>query len=476
MSASATLTSGPRPVDVLDVPVAVDAPWDRARDRRSDDPVNRLSRLLGATVTNAVDAFEIAAAIEAYGIGDELARTRYGHDDVFSLATDIYERVPLRPRPRTVVAEEDLVGRRRLLRGALFALPGVMFVPLSRLATTRSAALVLIVVIVGGWAASQGIASMAHAQHTRAGRPAMLAVLRSSLIGGTALIVGVASGALVGGGPVAFTVAAGAQALYVLAAIVLFTLDRDLLIGRLLVPAVVLVAIAVGVAGLASAVAAAVVLAVVAVFAWVAFAATAGAAREGFHGRDVHRTVVLAVYGLLLGAVVAAPLAATIVRGDGVSTWLALAAVPVTLSMGVAERRFVAFRIAIREILHRVQHPGAYASAARRVFLRELAIYSATLAAITVCWVAAGTFLDPPRGADVTILAAYLVLGGGMFAGLVVTNAGRARSLLATLAGALVAFVVLGGRPMAFLAVTVAVSAVLVWTGVLTSVRVTGAR
>src|SRR5919198_5253680 len=59
------------------------------------DPVAELAEHFAAICRQAVDADEIAASLEASGIGDRVAAARYGYPDVFALAAELQRRVPV---------------------------------------------------------------------------------------------------------------------------------------------------------------------------------------------------------------------------------------------------------------------------------------------------------------------------------------------------------------------------------------------
>ncbi|MCM2576170.1 hypothetical protein [Streptomyces meridianus] len=111
--------------------------------RGSVDPVRALMQRHRALCERAVDPLEIAAGLEAHGVTDRTA-ARFRHRDVFSLAEELYARVPRAAQapvapsvPAAARAERDRPGARGLLRAAVYLLPGV-------LATTPAAALLLL--------------------------------------------------------------------------------------------------------------------------------------------------------------------------------------------------------------------------------------------------------------------------------------------------------------------------------------------
>ncbi|MFI7097936.1 hypothetical protein ACIBK8_01025 [Streptomyces sp. NPDC050161] len=88
------------------------------------DPVRILMYRHRALCERAVDALEIAARLEAHGVTDRTA-ARFRHRDVFSLAEELYARVPRAaagpPVPQTEPAQRSLT-----VRAALHLLPGAL--------------------------------------------------------------------------------------------------------------------------------------------------------------------------------------------------------------------------------------------------------------------------------------------------------------------------------------------------------------
>ncbi|MFD9031553.1 hypothetical protein ACFVZW_10445 [Streptomyces sp. NPDC059567] len=83
---------------------AAPAPVAKSQRRRSADPVKALMHRHRELCERAVDPLEIAAGLEAHGVTDRTA-ARFRHRDVFSLAEELYARVPRQngapPRPLT---------------------------------------------------------------------------------------------------------------------------------------------------------------------------------------------------------------------------------------------------------------------------------------------------------------------------------------------------------------------------------------
>lgn len=70
-----------------------------------DAAVDRLAAELAEQIGPAVHAYEVAALLESEGLTAQQIADEYGHGNLFSLAEDLYRRVPRsfpsRPRPPT---------------------------------------------------------------------------------------------------------------------------------------------------------------------------------------------------------------------------------------------------------------------------------------------------------------------------------------------------------------------------------------
>ncbi|ARF57291.1 hypothetical protein [Streptomyces gilvosporeus] len=90
------------------------------------DPVRALMHRHRELCEHAVDPLEIAAALEDCGVTDRTA-ARFRHRDVFSLAEELYARVPrVETGPCPVAAGHAPVPRSRGVRTALQLLPGAV--------------------------------------------------------------------------------------------------------------------------------------------------------------------------------------------------------------------------------------------------------------------------------------------------------------------------------------------------------------
>ncbi|MEV4682349.1 hypothetical protein [Streptomyces kurssanovii] len=198
-----------------------------------EDAVNRLAADLADRVGPAVHPYEVAALLEAEGLSAEVIRHQYGHENVFSLASALYERVP-RTFPEPPAAADpwrpDTV--RCLLRGVLFALPALAYLLTAPLWRVDRHAPVLIVAAVASWAWGQALGHRAHLRLVTGRREAARTLLAGSVLG-AAVATGLAA-LPAGGGPV--TAVAAAQSLYLAAAGVLLVLGRERLLLAALTP------------------------------------------------------------------------------------------------------------------------------------------------------------------------------------------------------------------------------------------------
>jgi hypothetical protein len=198
-----------------------------------EEAVSRLAAELADRVGPAVHPYEVAALLEAEGMPASVVRERYGHPDLFSLASALYERVPRTfpaPAPAADPWRPDTV--RCLLRGALFALPGLAYLLTAPLWNADGHTPALIVAGLVSWAWGQAL-----------GHRALLRLATGRREAGRTLLAGAPAGAVVatavaapiaGAGPMTLMVAG--QSLYLAAAGVLLVLARERLLLAALSP------------------------------------------------------------------------------------------------------------------------------------------------------------------------------------------------------------------------------------------------
>ncbi|GAA3396423.1 hypothetical protein [Streptomyces roseoviridis] len=199
------------------------------------DPLDELAARLDALTAAAVHPDEIAAILESDGMTDDHIRLTYGRADSFALAEDLYARTERRhPAPEAPPAGPWYTGLAGcLLRGLVFALPGLAYVlgaPLLATGPGRHGlppgAVPLIAGAVTGWVWNQ---ALAHRAYSWLGlgdrRAAVRALLTGAPAGALAGAVVAALAARPGEGPAALFGAG--QALYLAAATVLLVLGRE---------------------------------------------------------------------------------------------------------------------------------------------------------------------------------------------------------------------------------------------------------
>ncbi|MFF4046369.1 hypothetical protein ACFYZ5_06875 [Streptomyces chartreusis] len=198
-----------------------------------EEAVSTLAAGLADSIAPAVHPYEVAALLEAEGLSTSVIKERYGHPNLFSLATALYERVPRtfpEPPPATDLWRPDTL--RCLLRGVLFALPALAYLLTAPLWPLVRHAPVLIVAGIASWAWGQALGHRAHLRLVSGRREASGTLLSGSLLGAavaTSLAVLPADSAVAVG-------AAAAQSLYLAAASVLLVLARERLLLAALSP------------------------------------------------------------------------------------------------------------------------------------------------------------------------------------------------------------------------------------------------
>lgn len=197
--------------------------------------VDRMAAALADRVGPAVHPYEVAALLEAEGLSADTVRQRYGHPDLFSLASALYERVP-RSFPELAPGHDPWRPdtRRCLLRGVLFALPGLAYLLAAPVWRAGGYASALVVAGVVSWAWGQGLGHRAHLRLVTGRHEAGRTLLAGSVLGA---VLATATAAVTSNGG-AVTLAAGAQSLYLAAALVLLVLARERLLLAALAPLV----------------------------------------------------------------------------------------------------------------------------------------------------------------------------------------------------------------------------------------------
>ncbi|MFF4655480.1 hypothetical protein [Streptomyces sp. NPDC001381] len=200
-----------------------------------EEAVSRLAAELADRIGPAVHPYEVAALLEAEGLPASLIKERYGHPNLFSLAAALYEQVPRAfPEPAPAADPWRPDTARCLLRGVLFALPGLAYLLTAPLWNAGRHAPALIVAGLLSWAWGQALGHRAHLRRATGRREAGRTLLTGAPAG--AVLATAAAVPLAGSGPV--VLAAAAQSLYLAAAGVLLVLARERLLLAALSPLV----------------------------------------------------------------------------------------------------------------------------------------------------------------------------------------------------------------------------------------------
>ncbi|MBM2618319.1 hypothetical protein JIG36_22420 [Actinoplanes sp. LDG1-06] len=419
--------------------------------RISTDPLDMLVDRIRPSVARAVEALQVAAALEADGVTDRIARVEYGFPDVFALAGEVFRRLgPPADDPPAPVATGH--GRRQTLRlllhGPLYALPSAVFPAVLSVLGQRHAIVALTLAGVVGWAYAGTVAFAAY-KLLGANRPHRAArLLRFSLA--AAPLTGALLGAALGDWRLVL-LAAG-QLTYQLAGTVLMFYRRELWQALAMVPAVVT-----GLAYLLGPVlrdaalvtAAAGILAAFALALWCTL--KKGGADEQPARLPRHALAGVTAYGILSALLLlhaAAPYLSD--RLD-----IAVAVAPLILSMGFVEWRAERFRAQAVGLTRTSRRPADFEIGLARAIGREIALCTAVPAALGVVLVAVLRSTDP---AVMVMVAAHVVLGGAYYTAFLLAGFERFGRLCASLTAALalhLGAVFLLGRPVAPLTDTV---------------------
>nr|WP_244977023.1 hypothetical protein [Deinococcus humi] len=179
---------------------------------------------LAADRANAVDAEELAAYLEADGLGDEVLRDRYGADGLFDAAERLYRQkgtggaLDRLPAPVT-----PAFPWRMLLRGPMYLLPGLAGLLIAG-ALGAGAESAFVLAAAFGWGWTMAVAGVRYTEPFAVpGRALRLTLVISA---GTGLLSGAAIAAAMGGDVLTGALVGGAVALSSGAAGVLLSLGQ----------------------------------------------------------------------------------------------------------------------------------------------------------------------------------------------------------------------------------------------------------
>ncbi|HWC81136.1 MAG TPA: hypothetical protein VG756_14375 [Pseudonocardiaceae bacterium] len=413
------------------------------------ETLDELCERFESLCANAVDALELAAGLESDGMSDQTARVRYGYPDVFSLAEEMYRRTlrdPAEPAPAENPWHSP-VGR-HLLHGLLFGLPALCFPVAGPLMAGRGPLVVLVAAMLTAWSASQGLSYLGHARRSRLDGPGSRRVLRVGLpigVAGLTAVVLPAGLFLHLGWPV--LVFAIGQGGYLLGATVLLVCGADWWLAGALAPGVLvstMYLLAGQPAWSRSLTWWAVELSLALTIGFAVYRTTWPRPKPmsgPFRAAELRAAGPTAVFGLLVAGLLTFPLlVAKFLPGQRLDTGALLGALPLSLSMGIAEWRLYAFRGRIDRLMRRTDRLAEFSVGARLVLSAVLAEYVLSAGALAVAVAALARLLGIDlRWTDGPAFLGYLALGSALFLALLLQVCIGALPVLGWCAGALAA-------------------------------------
>ena len=422
-------------------------------ERRARDPLSLLSRRFDDLCTSAVDAWEIAAGLEADGMSDADC-TAYGYSDVFGLAAALFARVPRRGAHLvTATSRRPITVVRSILRGLIYALPGLAAVAvLNR--TDAPSIVMLLTALALGWGWSQAWSFLGHRSLGWRGDRVARSVLRTGLVAGVLVVPAVlAVTSLLVGASLPVVADGTAVAVYMVAAGVLLVLGDDVALLAALVPGSVaglLYLLGAPPGGLVGAI----VLAALSLLLvlGLAFVATRDRQPDSRGARHARPRVVLSRLDLLSAAPhFAYGVVCAVIVGLGPMTMAALhhrpagagwyVALPVVLSMGAAELQLERLMARSHDLLQATTGPAEFAEGTRRAFGSAVSGYVAVVIVGSILALAVargGSRLD-----TVVLVAGYAALASCFFVALVLVAIGRVIAATTCLTIGLVAYLCL---------------------------------
>ncbi|MER7111275.1 hypothetical protein [Streptomyces sp. NPDC000229] len=406
------------------------------------DPVDELTTRLQDVIAAAVHPDEIAAILESDGMTDDHIRLTYGREDSFALAEDLYARVERRfPEPDGPPTDPWHTGIGGcLLRGLVFALPGLAYVLGAPLLAGPPGVLglpvgtvPLLAGAVTGWVWNQALSHRAYSWLGLGDRAAAARTLLRGAPAGALIGALVALAAAAGPGEWGGAVFAAGQAVYLGAATVLLVLDREKALLGALAPLIAGTPAAYWLDLPHPARAALLGTSLALAIALAGRELLPGTVPTGERGRAAPRLTASVPYGLFGlgtgGLVLYAAIGDVVAGGAGASAAGASVAGPtavaLTLSMGPAEWLLHRFRSESLAGLRASTSSRAFRRATAATLALCLTVYLAVLLALAVT----GTLLWPgaPDIGGIR-LASLLLIGTVLWAALLLQSFGAVLS------------------------------------------------
>jgi K+-transporting ATPase KdpF subunit len=423
-------------------------------ERRRNDRLAELSRRHDGLCTSAVDAWEIAAGLEAQGMSDRNCLA-YGYPDVFSLADALFARVPRRGSNRATESKRPSVTTWRcVMRGLLYALPAVVGIGVLTDAGVPSIT-VLLVAIAVGWGWSQAWSFLGHRSLGWIGDLAARALMRTGLLCGLVIMpVVVLVAARLAGAPAGAAVSGIAIGWYMVGAGVLLVFGNDRALLAALAPGTVVGILLLlglapwGRAGQMSVAGLSVLLVIgLAIVATSRHASTGTGARHARpsalpDGEDLLAAAPHLFYGVVCAAAVGLGPSTVVLLGGSSSAGSWYVALPVVLSMGAAELQLT--RLMERTHLHvrTTTTPAEFARLSSSALAVAITGYLAVVLGLSVVALTLGSD-GWPRMQQVILVGGYAALAACFFIALVLVATGRVLIAGACMAVGLAAYLLL---------------------------------
>jgi hypothetical protein len=407
--------------------------------------VEELCEQYAAVCESAVHPLEIASALEFDGLNDPAARKRYGVSDVFTLAEEMYRRVPRRPAEPAPAPDPWRVSKLRpALHGLLYGLPTVCFAAADKLLLGHGVQTILVVSLLTSWALSQALAYLGYMRLGQGlpvqAKRVLLAGLGAGLVG-VVIAMGVMAVAMTVQIPaLLFGLGLGA---YMLGATVLLVLGEERLLFLSLAPGV-LSAIAFLLLGrpehleraawgaLGATPLLAVGLAVACTIKAADLRVRSRSRRLGAKSEplvtaaDLRKAWPSAAFGLVAGGLLVYPVAATMPGHGGTNNGALIASLPLALSMGAAEWMLVWFRRRSQRLLRQTRELRAFAARAQLTLIAAALQYLGANALMTIAVISVA-YRSQLVHMDWTLLfqiVGYMAIGCSMFLALLLQGFG----------------------------------------------------
>ncbi|SDI66031.1 hypothetical protein [Nonomuraea jiangxiensis] len=403
-------------------------------DEQPPRSIGDLIEPMGSGIFRAVEPLQVAAILESQGLNDKIARERYGHDDVFSLAEAAYSHIAAMntPRPPAGAVLRRARPLAQMLHGLLYGLPAALLPAASGLVGTQWLVPGLVLTTGIGWVLGSAAAQLAYSLVGKGFPRSAGRTLRTGLILGVVAAMCMASVlALVRNGPVALVALCVMQMAFQIASGILLFYRREGWLAAMMLPAVMagiayiaigdsrvgLLAVCVGVVCIAAVVGAALLL-------------TLAAGGDPPAAEPPLRTLVRPDVRALLPSFLYALLTAVFLLQAEARyvldrTDIAVAGAGLVLGMGVLEYRAHVFEDEARAAIRKVCYPAEFTRHSRRLLAKGVLICLATLSVLAALPLSFLYFTGTLSYESVAMAAAHVAVGGAYFLAFLLANQGK---------------------------------------------------